>query len=445
MAKTIQELKDERSAVSAQIDEILKADSLTDEQRTECTRLEGEFDSLGEQIKAAEAREAEDRERRDRAAARNRELSAANPRRTAHATPGATPRITKEEGEDDPQRGFKSPREFIARVMDAGRGIKVDNRLRPLATAGSDEQSGASDPYGGFLVPIGFTPNVLSVQAEADPFAGRTMQVPMENAIVKIPARVDKNHTSSVSGGLTVSRREETVAATASRAEYEQVTLQAFSLFGLSYATEELLTDSPASFAALLAAGFSDEFTARLINERLNGTGVGEFLGAINSPCFVSQAKETGQAAASIQYENIVKMRSRCWGYGNAIWLANHDTMPQLMLLNQSVGTGGVPVWQPSAREDAPDLLMGRPLIFTEFCQTLGTVGDIVIFNGTQYLEGLYEPLQSAESVHVRFVNHERAFKFWVRNAGAPWWRSALTPKNSSTTLSPFVGLATRA
>lgn len=28
MAKTIQELKDERSAVSAQIDEILKADSL---------------------------------------------------------------------------------------------------------------------------------------------------------------------------------------------------------------------------------------------------------------------------------------------------------------------------------------------------------------------------------------------------------------------------------
>jgi hypothetical protein len=46
--------------------------------------------------------------------------------------------------------------------------------------------------------------------------------------------------------------------------------------------------------------------------------------------------------------------------------------------------------------------------------------------------------------MHVRFVNHERAFKFWTRNAGAPWWRSALTPHKGSATLSPFVTLAER-
>jgi len=55
-----------------------------------------------------------------------------------------------------------------------------------------------------------------------------------------------------------------------------------------------------------------------------------------------------------------------------------------------------------------------------------------------------YYQRQSAESVHVRFVNHERTFKFWLRNAGAPWWRSALTPNKSSVTLSPFVTLAAR-
>jgi len=47
-----------------------------------------------------------------------------------------------------------------------------------------------------------------------------------------------------------------------------------------------------------------------------------------------------------------------------------------------------------------------------------------------------------AESMNVRFVNHERAFKFWLRNAGAPWWRAALTPRESTTTLSPFVVLS---
>ncbi len=165
----------------------------------------------------------------------------------------------------------------------------------------------------------------------------------------------------------------------------------------------------------------------------------------MNNDALVSVAKETGQAAATIVYENVIKMRARMWGYHNAIWLANHDCLPQLMLMNQSVGTGGVPVWQPSGREDHPDILLGRPLVFTEYMQTLGTAGDLMCTNWTQYLEGTYQPLQSAESVHVRFVNHERCFKFWMRNAGACWWRAALTPKNSSATLSPYVRLATRA
>ena len=125
--------------------------------------------------------------------------------------------------------------------------------------------------------------------------------------------------------------------------------------------------------------------------------------------------------------------------------MANHDTLPQLMLLNQSVGTGGVPVWQPSAREDRPDTLLGRPIFFTEYTDTVGNADDILLCNWSQFLEGVYQPMQSAESIHVRFLNNERTFRFSLRNAGSCWWRAALTPKNSSNTLSPFVGLAARA
>jgi hypothetical protein len=85
---------------------------------------------------------------------------------------------------------------------------------------------------------------------------------------------------------------------------------------------------------------------------------------------------------------------------------------------------------------------MGRPLIFSEYMQALGTLGDLTLINWTQYLEGTYQPLQSAESIHVRFVNAERAFRFMLRNDAAPWWRSALTPKNGADTLSPYVALA---
>lgn len=347
---------------------------------------------------------------------------------------------------DDPKKGFATHRDFLVAVMDAStRGVVSDERLKYLAAAGSDEQGGYADPYGGFLLPVGFSPNVMKVMAEGDPIAAYTTKVPMENAVVPINARVDKNHTTSVSGGFTVGRRAETQAGTSSRQQYEQVVLNAQSLFGIAYATEELLARSPVSFAAIIEAGMRDEFSAKLIDERLNGTGTGMFEGVINSPCVVSVAKESGQVAGTIVKENIDKMRSRCWGYSNAIWLYNHDCLPQLRSLVQPVGTGGSAVSYFQVDANGNSTLDGRPAFATEFTKTLGTVGDLVLGNWSQYLEGTLSPIQSAESMHVRFENHERTFKFWLENDGRCWWRSALTPKNSSQTLSPFVTLATRA
>lgn len=366
--------------------------------------------------------------------------------------------------------GFGTPREFMATVMKAYTtpGLALDKRLAPLSlsnirkaardagdltvlkAAGSDENAGITDPFGGFLVPVSYSSEFLKIAPEVDPAAGKTRNVPMGNPIVKIPARTDKNHTTSVAGGVTFTRKPETVGGTASRIQVEQVTLEAHTLFGLSFATEELLMDSPQTFSAILADGFAEQYGYHMANERLNGTGVGEFLGVWNAldsngtgPT-LSVSKETGQAAATIVVENLYKMRAQAWHYSDAIWIANHDTIPQLMLLNQPVGLGGAVVWQPSAREDHPDMLLGRPIFFSEYAQTLGTIGDIGIYNWKEYLEGTLQPMQNDMSIHVRFVNHERTFKFFTRNAGCPWWRTALTPKNSANKLSPFVLLATR-
>lgn len=345
-------------------------------------------------------------------------------------------------------RGFKDHREFLTCVMQAGRGYAMDNRLVPLATAGSDEARGNSDPAGGFLLPQGFHPELMSIKPEDDPVGGLTTKIPMEAPMVKIPARVDTTHTTSVSGGLTVTRRPETVAGTPSQMSLYQISLEAHSLFGLSYASEEILARSPISFIAILSQGFSQQFAGHLLNERLNGTGVGEFLGICNAAnaALITVTKESGQAAATIVKENIDKMRSRCWGYSRAIWLANHDCLPQLSSLAQIVGIGGAPVQYLSVdTTNNTGTLAGRPIYFSEFTQTIGTAGDLVLANWSEYLEGTYQPMASAESIHVRFVNHERTFKFWMENCGQPWWKAPLTPKYSTTTLSPFVVMGARA
>lgn len=356
---------------------------------------------------------------------------------------------------DDPKRGYATHREMLLDVIEFNRGrtakVKKLDNLRSLmvpddgmqAAVGSDEQGGYANPYGGFAVPTGLLPGLQTRGFDGDPIGARCGVLPMGSPIVKLNARTDHDHSMSVSGGLTVTRRPETAAGTASRMEMEQIEFQATSLFGLAYATEEILRDSPVSFAAMLEAGFRDEFIAKLMQERLFGTGAGEFEGVVTSPCAVSVAKETNQVAATLVTQNLLKMLSRCWRSGEAVWYANQTVIPQLAQLTIDVGTGGVPVYMPSLREGIPDQLLGRPIIFGEFAKAVGTKGDIILGNWSQFLEGTYEPIQGASSVHVRFVNHEQTFKFWMRNCGRPWWRAALTPKNGST-LSPFVVLDTR-
>lgn len=365
-----------------------------------------------------------------------------------------------------PDYGFRNKTDFLMSVMKASQNpnANMDKRLVPLFSGntgkpssehilkavGSDEARTNSDPYGGFLVPTTYSPDFLKIDPEADPIGGKTRAVPMASPMVKINARTDKNHTTSVAGGLTVTRRPDTVAATPSQMQVEQVSLECHDLFGLSYASESLLRDSAITFTALLSASFSDQFAYALIKERLYGTGVGEFLGiltALDSAGLgptISVAKEAGQPAGTIVFQNVVNMRAQCWGYDKAAWLANHDTYPQLSQLKLDIGTGGQAMYTPSLVEGRPDLLLGRPIFYSEYAKSVGTQGDLICANWNEYLEGTYQPMQQEESIHVRFVNHERAFKFYMRNAGCPWWKSALTPAYSTKKLSPFVVLDTR-
>lgn len=451
----MEKLKAELAQLAADMQAILDAATdglLSAEQQSKFDELEKQYDAKRAELKQHEAAEERARKQRERLA----DIELLNPRLS---TPDGVPpkvdvKVLGEGFEKDPKRGFESPREFMLSVMQAERSMRVDDkRLKSLVApggvqflaVGSDEAGTYSDPYGGFLLPSGFSPMLLSVSPESDPTAGRTRRIPMNTQTLEIPARVDKNHTSSVTGGLQVYRRNETDTSSATRIEFEQVKLTATMLFGLSYATEELLQRSPMSFVALLESGFSDEFNAKLLKEKLSGTGAGQYEGVLNAACTVSVAKESGQAAATIVKENIDKMRARCWRYGNAVWLYNHDCLPQLRSLVQTIGTGGSVVPYFSVSSDGTSMLDGRPAFPSEFCETLGTVGDLILGNWGEYLEGTLSGPQQAESIHVRFVNHERTFKFWMENDGRPWWRTALTPNKSSSTLSPFVTLATRA
>jgi HK97 family phage major capsid protein len=88
--------------------------------------------------------------------------------------------------------------------------------------------------------------------------------------------------------------------------------------------------------------------------------------------------------------------------------------------------------------------LMGRPVIVSEFATTLGTVGDIMLVDLSQYITLTKGAMETAMSMHLYFDTAEMAFRTTYRVDGQCWWNSALTPYQGIVTKSPVVVLATR-
>jgi HK97 family phage major capsid protein len=255
-------------------------------------------------------------------------------------------------------------------------------------------------------------------------------------------------------GGVRVYRTNEAPATlTSAKPAFGKANLKLENLTGLCYVTEEELQDA-ATLEALIVSMFGREFGFKQDDEFLNGTGAGQMLGVLNSGCLVSVAKETGQAAKTVSFENIVNMYARLWSgssMASTRWIMNRQLVPQIMALSIKVGTAGFPLFIPgNSLTGTPNgTLLGVPIEFAEQAATPGTVGDIILADMKQYRIIEKGGLQSASSIHVKFdTTGETAFRFRMRNNGQPLWKSTLTPYKDATTsqtVSPFVALAVRA
>lgn len=302
---------------------------------------------------------------------------------------------------------------------------------------------------GGFLVPEEFRAELLMLALEAAVVRSRARVIPMASSSVRFPAIRDASHATNVFGGVSgtwVGEGGDTSSAT-NQPTFMQILLTARKLTGYTVASNELLADSAISLEALINSLFADALAYFEDDAFINGTGAGQPLGILNADALIAVAKETGQAATTIVYENIVKMYSRMLpqSIGRAVWIAHPDTFPELAKMALSVGTGGSAVWISNVAGGPPATIFGRPLILTEKAQTLGTAGDIYFVDLGFYLIGDRQSLTVASSMHQNFNTDEMVWRFVQRVDGRPWITTALTPRNGSNTLSPFVDLATRA
>jgi len=249
-------------------------------------------------------------------------------------------------------------------------------------------------------------------------------------------------------GGIQVYHAAEAATVTASKPTWRKFEMELHKLFGLMYATDELLSDS-VGLTSLVNQWFPMEFGFKLDDVIINGTGAGQGLGIMNAGCKIANSKETGQAADTVVFENIINMDARLLDSSDksAIWLINRDIKPSLATMSLAVGTGGVPVYLPAnAAAGVPyNSLYGREVLSIEQCATLGDEGDIILadFNEMVFIDK--GAIKNATSVHVRFLYDEQTFRWTYRYDCQPLRASALTPFKGSKTRGPFITTAERA
>jgi len=275
---------------------------------------------------------------------------------------------------------------------------------------------------------------------------GRTDQMTTSSNTITFPK--DETTPWDSSGGLQAYWDGEGDQLTQSKVALKEETLRLNKLTALVPVTEELLSDAPA-LDGYLRRRVPEKFDFKCNLAIVQGTGAGQPTGILNSTSLVSIAKGSGQAADTIIFENIVGMYSRMYGpcRQNSVWLVHQDIEPQLYSMGFPTSATAVPVYLPPGGLSAAPYatLMGRPVIPTQACETLGDKGDIIFVDPTQYITVTKSSgIRSDTSIHLWFDYDVMAFRFIFRVAGQPWWNSAISQRDGTNTLSWAITLDAR-
>lgn len=405
--------------------------ALGEQEEAKWTELMGQIDALGKEIEREERLE---------------DLGAQLEERQGR--PIAT--LSQPEKEKPFNPVFRSLGEQLMAVRQAAVDPgHIDSRLYEVRAPLGAEVATPSE--GGYLMETQYSAGLWKRVYEQGEILRRCFKVPIgDRADSVVINGIDETSraTGSRWGGVRAYWVAEGGTITASQPTFRRMTLAPKKLAVIVYATSEMLRN-PGALEGVVSQVVPQEIMFMAEDGVFIGTGAGMPQGIMNATCRIDVDKESGQLADTVVLQNVNKMWSRMWARSraNAIWMINQDVEPQLDELALNIGASGVPVYLPSGGvADAPYArLKGRPVMPFEYCDTVGDLGDIVLADWSQYVISDRGGINAASSIHVQFLTDQTAFRFTYEIDGQPLWSAALTPKNSSTTLSPFIALAARA
>lgn len=346
---------------------------------------------------------------------------------------------TKENLQDDKKHGFRNLGHFCHDVMQATAKRNISETLSRAASTFANESAG---PDGGYQVPPEFSMAIASIGLAEDSLLSRC-----DNMTISGNTMTYAKDESTPWGttGVTAAWEGEGNQSTPTKPIVGEASLKLKKLKVLVAATEELLSDA-SGMSSYITRKMGEAVGWKEQDAIINGTGSGMPMGITKSGVIVTQTKESGQSADTIVAANIAKMYARViQGAGsNLVWLINPDAFPQVVTM--TLGNNVIWMAPNSGAKDAPNgSLLGRPIVLTDACQTLGDKFDIILGNMSGYraiTKAGGSDLQT--SMHLWFDQDLMAFRLIFRMDGQTTFSAPITPPNSAVTRSHFVCLEAR-
>jgi len=366
-----------------------------------------------------------------------------------------------EEAKKEGKGKFKSFGEFLTSVYTARHFSKLDERLvyvdsdgrisKPEVTDLEAEKKAMTegvDSAGGFLVFEEFMPKILQIALEgAIVRPNGPMVIPMKSDTLNIPRIDESSHKEHIRGGVHFQWTAEEGAKHEVQPAFGNTKLTAYEGSGFTVVSNALLQDSAIALAPFIQTCFGEAVQFYEDLAFINGSGVGQPLGFLNSTALVAV---TRQAVGAIRWGDIANIWAQILppSRKRGIWLLNHEVLPELIKMvaenDAPAKQAGHVIWvnpNQGAAGQIPGTILGRPYFESEKIPALGSAYDIGFYDLGFYIIGDRQTLTIDASTHVYFTTNRTAWRFVIRVAGRPWIEKSLTPMNGTKKLSPFVAL----
>lgn len=383
----------------------------------------------------------------------------------AEAAAGAHPRIPiggKAQGKrgwkkkppgvclDSLMEGYDRPLASFLNAVRGGPGERVQELRSELEdrprNAGMSERIPGG---GGFLVPETLRDEILMATLEKSIVRPLARIIPMDSLRVPLPIIDDTSHVQNVYGGVAGYWCAEGATLAATAPAWGRIDLEARKLTAYTTIPNELLEDSVTPLDEWFNLFFPRAMAWFEDMAFINGTGVGEPEGYINSQAAVKVATNTSHVIA---FPDLVGVYARiypeCLTSPSLRWVMSPDARAQLLTMTYSASTAvSPPPWLPSMQVfDEPDMrIFGIPVCMSEkvpssLSGNTTTAGAIGLVDFGYYTLGDRQSMQIAVSEEYLFASDQVAYRVIERLDGRIWQSSPISPANGSDqTLSSVV------